>query len=215
MPNLDEIKWGSTGGLKDPPPVRIQESGYTTSTDDTTGTPEFPILQWDNYWRSKVYTNLEIILNGSKIALATGAGSTGQGDGSIAIGAQAGQTDQGDNGIIISSKGSAVDDTTAGHIHIASDIASLDYTEADKWNFTGGKVNIDGTDVGSSLFAVGSVQQSMLTEVQFQTEMGNQWVLMDGRSVSGSRYETITGNSTVPDASPPKFETSLRAHFRG
>jgi len=184
MPNLDEIKWASTGGLKETPPVRIQESGYTTSTDDTTGTPEFPILQWDNYWRSKVYTNLDTILNGTKIA----------------IGAQAGLINQGNNGIIISSKGTAVDDTTDGHIHICSDIASLDYTADDKWNFTGGKVNIEGVDIGASLFAVGSVQQSMLTEVQFQTEMGDQWVLMDGRSVVGSRYETITGNSNVPDA---------------
>ncbi len=50
----NDIKWASTGGLKEPYPLRIQESGYTTSTNDTTGTPEFPILQWDNYWRNKV-----------------------------------------------------------------------------------------------------------------------------------------------------------------
>jgi len=47
---------------------------------------------------------------------------------------------------------------------------------------------------------VGSTIQSMLTEAQFQTEFGTNWVLMDGRSVSGSDYETITTESTIPDA---------------
>ena len=40
----------------------------------------------------------------------------------------------------------------------------------------------------------------MLTEAQFQTEIGDSWVLMDGRDVSGSRYATLTGSNTIPDA---------------
>jgi hypothetical protein len=48
--------------------------------------------------------------------------------------------------------------------------------------------------------AVGDIKQSMLTEAQFTAIHGDTWVLMDGRSVSGSRYASITGNSTVPDA---------------
>lgn len=47
---------------------------------------------------------------------------------------------------------------------------------------------------------VGSLQESMLTEAQFQTEMGPSWVLSDGRDVTGSRYHTITGFATIPDA---------------
>ena len=66
----------------------------------------------------------------------TGAGATTQGNSSIALGQLAGETNQGDNGVIISGKGVAVDDDTAGHIHIASDEASLDYTNTDGWSAT-------------------------------------------------------------------------------
>lgn len=47
---------------------------------------------------------------------------------------------------------------------------------------------------------VGMIVQSMLTETQFQAINGAEWVLADGRSVAGSVYESITGNSSVPDA---------------
>lgn len=57
----------------------------------------------------------------------------------------------------------------------------------------------DGTLVGNAFFAIGSVQQTFLSAIEFESLMGTDWVLADGRDVSGSRYETITGNSTVPD----------------
>lgn len=57
----------------------------------------------------------------------------------------------------------------------------------------------DGSLVGNSFFAVGSVQQTFLSAVEFESIMGTDWVLADGRDVSGSLYETITGNSTAPD----------------
>jgi len=47
---------------------------------------------------------------------------------------------------------------------------------------------------------VGDVRHSLLTEAQFQTYAGEGWVLMDGRSVVGSAYEAITGNTNIPDA---------------
>lgn len=46
---------------------------------------------------------------------------------------------------------------------------------------------------------VGSMIQSMLTEVQFQAIRGTGWILADGRSVAGSAYETLTGISLAPD----------------
>ena len=46
---------------------------------------------------------------------------------------------------------------------------------------------------------VGSIIHSMLTEAQFQAIIGIKWVLMDGQSVVGSDYETITGDSSIPD----------------
>ncbi len=48
-------------------------------------------------------------------------------------------------------------------------------------------------------WAVGSVQQSLLTEVQFQAEMGTDWVLMDGQTIAGSKLESIIGDN-LPDA---------------
>jgi hypothetical protein len=50
---------------------------------------------------------------------------------------------------------------------------------------------------------IGSIIASMLTEVQFQAQNGgpspSRWILADGRSVVGSRYASLTGNSNVPD----------------
>ena len=86
------------------------------------------------------------------ISVGVDAGKTAQGTNSIAIGRGAGFVNQGDNGIIISSKGVAVDDGTEGHIHIVNEIASLDYTSADQWNFTGGGVTADSfTGSGADL----------------------------------------------------------------
>lgn len=50
-----------------------------------------------------------------------------------------------------------------------------------------------------AIMPVGSIIDSMLTEAQFQTEIGSMWVLADGRSVVGSRYEDITGETNIPD----------------
>lgn len=46
---------------------------------------------------------------------------------------------------------------------------------------------------------IGEIRQAMLTEAQFQTLNGTGWVLADGRSVTGTLYETLTGFSTIPD----------------
>lgn len=61
----------------------------------------------------------------------------------------------------------------------------------------GGAINglIDG---GTS--KVGDIMASILTEAQFQAQRTTAWVLMDGRDVTGSDYETLTGFSAIPDA---------------
>lgn len=51
-------------------------------------------------------------------------------------------------------------------------------------------------DAGS----IGDVKHSLLTQAQFQEDHGTSWVLMDGRDVTGSKFQTKTGNSTIPDA---------------
>ena len=47
--------------------------------------------------------------------------------------------------------------------------------------------------------SLGDIRTSVLTEVQFQALNGSDWVLCDGDSCSGTAYETLTSNSTVPD----------------
>jgi len=47
---------------------------------------------------------------------------------------------------------------------------------------------------------VGDVKQSILPADAFILLNGDDWVPMDGTDVTGSMYETLTGNSTVPDA---------------
>lgn len=51
----------------------------------------------------------------------------------------------------------------------------------------------------SSSAAVGSIQASLLTEAEFQSIFGTGWVLARGQSVSGSKYTSLTGVSSVPD----------------
>lgn len=50
-----------------------------------------------------------------------------------------------------------------------------------------------------AILPVGTIIHSMLSTTQFATEYGDNWVLADGRSVTGTRYASITGFSIVPD----------------
>jgi len=70
------------------------------------------------------------------VAVGYKAGETDQGLNSIAIGRLAGQTAQANNGIIINASAVALDDTTNGHIHIASDDGSLDFLTASGWSMS-------------------------------------------------------------------------------
>ena len=69
-------------------------------------------------------------------ALGRNAGNNTQGAHSVAIGNNAALLNQGANGIIINSTSAALDDTTAGHIHIASDDGSIDFTTLGGWTAT-------------------------------------------------------------------------------
>ena len=50
-----------------------------------------------------------------------------------------------------------------------------------------------------SFGGIGSYKESDLTEPQFQSLHGNGWVLANGQSSAGSRYQTLTGKGSVPD----------------
>jgi len=62
-------------------------------------------------------------------------------------------------------------------------------------------ISQDTKDTGVDTYIVGSIQQSILSLVQFQDEMENtNWVLMDGSDITGSALATLTGNNLLPDA---------------
>jgi hypothetical protein len=54
------------------------------------------------------------------------------------------------------------------------------------------------TAVGLSS-CLGCIQQSVLTEAQFQNVNGSNWVLCDGRTIVGSKLARLTGISNAPD----------------
>jgi hypothetical protein len=59
-----------------------------------------------------------------------------------------------------------------------------------------------GSAAAGDIWTVGSIQQSILTEPQWTNALGTEaikWAIADGRDVTGSKYATLTGNSTIPD----------------
>jgi len=97
--------------------------------------------------------------SGTATAVGYQAGSTDQGSRSVAMGYRAGYTSQGNNGIIINSSGDALDDDTAGHIHIASSLGSIDFTTAGEWTATDqvgtyalNRLPLDNTWTGTNAF---------------------------------------------------------------
>ena len=72
----EDIRWGSLGGLKEDPPSRIKDFGYTTSTGTTEGTSEAPILQWCNWQFAKTYDCIKDLTD----LVNAGGGNNGGGD---------------------------------------------------------------------------------------------------------------------------------------
>ena len=65
--------------------------------------------------------------------------------------------------------------------------------------FSPGAGNPD-TGGGGDTTTIGTIDQSFLTEAQHNAASGNtDWVLCDGRDVTGSEYHTLTGLTKVPD----------------
>jgi len=47
--------------------------------------------------------------------------------------------------------------------------------------------------------AIGTIETSILTVVQFQSIRGTSWVRMEGQSIAGSDLASLTGMTTLPD----------------
>ena len=59
---------------------------------------------------------------------------------------------------------------------------------------------------GISTLTIGSIQQSILTEEQFQAEAGPEWILWaDNTEITGTALASILGIDTLPDASGRVF----------
>lgn len=50
-----------------------------------------------------------------------------------------------------------------------------------------------------SILPVGTIIHSMLSVAQFSTQYGDNWVLADGRSITGTLYASVTGATNIPD----------------
>jgi hypothetical protein len=88
----------------------------------------------------------------------------------------------------------------ANESHLVEDVGETWHWNGTNWV----KVAVAATASAASgdLYQVGSIQQSLLTETQWASVIGPEavkWVLADGRNVAGSRYATVTGQTTVPD----------------
>jgi len=60
--------------------------------------------------------------------------------------------------------------------------------------------SIQSTLSSSDALPVGTILQSLLTEAQYLSTVGNtKWVLADGRDITGSDFHNLTGTATAPD----------------
>ena len=60
----------------------------------------------------------------------------------------------------------------------------------------GGSINWLNANAGTQL---GDIIPSGLTQTQFQSLRGNNWVLMNGQSITGSDFAVLTGITTLPN----------------
>lgn len=73
---------------------------------------------------------------------------------------------------------------------VAVEILKIDSSGALK-NSNGDTYNVE---------PVGTVKQSILSEVQFQAAMGAGWVIMRGQDITGSKLHSVAGMAVLPDA---------------
>lgn len=98
------------------------------------------------------------------IAVGSYAGKTTQGAYAVAAGYAAGLTSQGANGVIISATGATLDDTSTGHIHVASSEGELKFTSAGGWEMIdGGVTNLTVSPAGTVTATAFSGDGSSLT----------------------------------------------------
>ena len=53
--------------------------------------------------------------------------------------------------------------------------------------------------ISSAKGQLGDIRKSQLTEANFQGENGTEWILADGRDITGSDLALLTSTTTAPD----------------
>lgn len=59
---------------------------------------------------------------------------------------------------------------------------------------------IKANDLKNSTLTIGDIKQSLLPVINFQQLHGDCWVAMEGQSITGSDFSSLTGVSNLPDA---------------
>lgn len=83
---------------------------------------------------------------------------------------------------------------------LATTIATVAYGAVQKGKTVFESIELNGVVVEKAIAGIGSIQQSILTEAQFQSQMGTEWVKMRGQSVTGSRLCNEFSICTLPSA---------------
>ena len=92
--------------------------------------------------------------------------------------------------------------------HVILDNANTVYPQKDNLKFSDDFEVVDelavtkvmlSAAVKNYLQPIGSVENSMLTEAEFQAIKGTEWVLMDGRNIATSDLGVLRGWTTLPD----------------
>ena len=92
----------------------------------------------------------------------------------------------------------------SGESHLVESLSETWHWSGTAWVKVAAAATGGASAVGD-LWIVGSIQTSWLTETQFRAALGlnssedHKWCLCDGRNVTGSQFQTITGLANVPD----------------
>ena len=92
--------------------------------------------------------------------------------------------------------------------HIVEDDSAV-FTQREKLQFIGDEVAVTD-DAGNNrsvitilAHPIGGTYRADISLVQFQAQMGTNWILANGQSSVGTAYETLTTNTVVPNITDP------------
>lgn len=73
------------------------------------------------------------------------------------------------------------------------------------------QLNVVQKEVNETII-IGEIKIANLTEEQFQSVAGTNWLLCNGQSCVGTKYSLLTGNNTVPTLTVGGINTFIRVN---